>query len=88
MTNDFQNASLQKTNQPAFIAYHVNEDSNYWQKIGSAWFHKDSLGFTLDLQLFPTSTGRIVLRRNKALDNNYQFEENKADITEKEMRAI
>ena len=68
MTEDFEKASIKKTNQPAFIAYHVTEDTAYWQKIGSAWFHKDSLGFTLDLELFPTSTGRIVLRRNKALD--------------------
>ncbi len=69
MTEDFEKASIKKTNQPAFIAYHVTEGTAYWQKIGSAWFHSDSLGFTLDLELFPTSTGRVVLRRNKALDN-------------------
>lgn len=69
MTTQLENGELQLNNQPAFIAYHVTESSNYWQKVGSAWFHKDSLGYTLDLELFPINTGRIVLRRNKALDD-------------------
>jgi hypothetical protein len=50
---------------PAFIAYHVKEiskDKSFWTRIGAAWDHEDGKGFTLDLDLVPVGSGRIVLR--------------------------
>lgn len=48
---------------PDFIAYHVPERVNtFWTRIGAAWKHKDGKGLTLDLELVPLDTGRIVLR--------------------------
>ncbi len=56
---------------PTFIAYHVRDgetekDSGFWTRIGAAWKHKDGEGLTLDLDLVPVGTGRIVLRTPKA----------------------
>jgi hypothetical protein len=49
---------------PAMIAWHVTErdDKAFWTRIGAAWDHKDGEGLTLQLDLVPTGTGRIVLR--------------------------
>ena len=48
---------------PAFIAYHVPDRENpYWSRIGAAWDHEDGDGLTLQLDLMPIGTGRIVLR--------------------------
>jgi hypothetical protein len=50
---------------PSFIAYHVverGEDKRFWTRIGAAWKHKDGEGIDLQLDLVPTSGGRIVLR--------------------------
>ena len=48
---------------PALIAYHVPERENApWTRIGAAWDHKDGEGFMLQLDLVPTTSGRIVLR--------------------------
>ena len=54
---------------PAFIAYHVAErdkDNGFWTRIGAAWKHKDGEGYTLQLELVPIGTGRIVLRSPQA----------------------
>jgi len=50
---------------PSLIAYHVVErgqDKKFWTRIGAAWDHEDGEGITLQLDLVPTSGGRIVLR--------------------------
>lgn len=49
---------------PALIAYHVTErgEQSYWTRIGAAWDHDDAKGMTVQLELVPTSGGRIVLR--------------------------
>ena len=50
---------------PSLIAYHVverGEDKRFWTRIGAAWEHKDREGIDLQLDLLPTSGGRIVLR--------------------------
>jgi len=48
---------------PALIAYHVpDREKAPWTRIGAAWDHKDGEGFTLQLDLVPVSSGRIVLR--------------------------
>ncbi|GGC12655.1 hypothetical protein GCM10011494_34370 [Novosphingobium endophyticum] len=48
---------------PALIAYHVpDREKAPWTRIGAAWDHKDGEGFTLQLDLVPVTTGRIVLR--------------------------
>ncbi|TQE99095.1 MAG: hypothetical protein FKY71_10420 [Spiribacter salinus] len=53
--------------RPDLIAYHVPERDNApWARIGAAWDHKDGEGFTVELDLVPAKTGRIVLRAPKA----------------------
>lgn len=48
---------------PALIAYHVpDREKAPWTRIGAAWDHKDGEGFTLQLDLVPVTSGRIVLR--------------------------
>lgn len=52
---------------PAYVAYFVpDRDNPFWTRIGAAWKHKDGDGFTLQLDLMPASTGRIVLRTSEA----------------------
>ncbi|MBX3027863.1 hypothetical protein KF840_23460 [bacterium] len=57
-------------NSPAFIAYHVRDGEDgkegFWTRIGAAWKHKDSEGYTLQLDLVPVASGRISLRTPKA----------------------
>lgn len=54
-------------NPPALIAYHVSEGENgFWTRIGAAWKHKTGEGYTLQLDLVPVATGRIVLRTPQA----------------------
>jgi hypothetical protein len=40
----------------------ADRENATWTRIGAAWKHKDGDGFTLDLELVPRATGRIVLR--------------------------
>ena len=54
-----------ETKAPAFIAWHVaekNESKRFWTRIGAAWDHEDGKGLTLQLDLVPVTSGRIVLR--------------------------
>ena len=54
-------------NPPALIAYHVTEgEEGFWTRIGAAWKHKAGEGYTLQLDLVPVATGRIVLRTPRA----------------------
>jgi hypothetical protein len=58
-----ENKSSEEKKAPALIAYHVPErDKAPWTRIGAAWDHKDGEGFTLQLDLVPVTSGRIVLR--------------------------
>lgn len=58
-----ENKSSDEKKAPTLIAYHVPERENArWTRIGAAWDHKDGKGFTLTLDLIPTTGGRIVLR--------------------------
>lgn len=52
---------------PALIAWHVAErgEKKFWNRIGAAWNHEDGEGLTLQLDLIPVGTGRIVLRQPK-----------------------
>lgn len=53
----------QPAKHPSFIAYHVPErDKAPWARVGAAWDHDDGKGLTLQLELIPVDTGRIVLR--------------------------
>lgn len=57
------NKNRKEKQTPAFIAYHVPDRENaFWTRIGAAWDHKDGEGYTLQLDLVPVATGRIVLR--------------------------
>ena len=48
---------------PAFIAWYVPDRENApWTRLGAAWPHQDGKGFNLDLELMPTTGGRITLR--------------------------
>ena len=58
---------------PSYKAYHVSDgDNGFWTEIGAAWDHEDGNGFTLNLDLIPISTGRVVLRK-------YDPKQDKAD---------
>lgn len=64
MARSEKNSRKQEPKSPAFIAYHVPDRENpFWTKIGAAWDHKDGGGFTLQLDLAPVATGRVVLRK-------------------------
>ena len=56
---------------PCMIAWHVTDkgEKHYWTRIGAVWEHADQEGYTLDLDLMPIKTGRIVLRAPRADDN-------------------
>ena len=59
-----QNEKTSEKKTPALIAYHAPERENApWTRIGAAWDHKDGEGFTLQLDLVPAATGRIVMRK-------------------------
>lgn len=50
--------------QPSFIAYHVRENGegkSYFNRVGSAFAHKDGKGFNLQLDSVPVD-GRVTLR--------------------------
>lgn len=49
---------------PEFIAWHVDEkgEKSFWTRIGAAWDHKDGEGYTLQLDLVPVNSGRVILR--------------------------
>lgn len=48
---------------PALIAYFVPErEKAPWTRIGAAWDHKDGEGYSLQLDLVPAGSVRIVLR--------------------------
>ncbi len=50
-------------NAPTHIAYQVREgtQTSYWTRIGAAWPHADSKGFTIQLDSIPLD-GKISLR--------------------------
>ncbi len=63
MARKSQKTAEQAVNTPALIAWHVPERENAsWTRIGAAWANRDGKGFTLQLDLIPATTGRIVLR--------------------------
>ncbi|HKJ74232.1 MAG TPA: hypothetical protein VKA19_08970 [Alphaproteobacteria bacterium] len=62
-----RNRKEKLSRKPDLIAYHVPErEKAPWSRIGAAWDHKDGDGLTLELDLVPVATGRIVLRAPKA----------------------
>jgi hypothetical protein len=59
----YERKNTEEKKAPALIAYHVpDRDKAPWTRIGAAWDHKDGEGFTLQLDLVPVTSGRIVLR--------------------------
>lgn len=60
------NKTTEEKKAPALIAYHVpDREKAPWTRIGAAWDHKDGEGYTLQLDLVPVTSGRIVLRANE-----------------------
>lgn len=59
----------QTKNRPTHEAYVVDGEgkSATWIKIGAAWPHEDSTGFTVKLSALPVG-GRLVLRTSKPKD--------------------
>jgi hypothetical protein len=54
----------QTGNRPDFIAYNVRESRDgkgYWDKIGTAWRHRDGQGYDIALDSLPVN-GRVTLR--------------------------
>jgi hypothetical protein len=65
--NDTAATEPRAPKKPELIAWHVPErDKAPWTRIGAAWEHGDGEGLTLELDLMPIATGRIVLRTPKA----------------------
>ncbi len=62
MANNTGNQTNQLTNAPDFLAWHVIDkgEKSFWNKVGAAWKHKDSKGFTSQLEVVPIN-GRIVM---------------------------
>ena len=49
---------------PTHIAYHVRDGADgkgFWTRIGSAWSHRGSKGFSIQIDTVPLD-GRITLR--------------------------
>ena len=65
---DTNQTTFTQGKSPSLIAYYVAErgEKKFWTRIGAAWDHEDSKGLTIDLELIPANTGRIVLREPKA----------------------
>jgi hypothetical protein len=58
------NNSQPASKSPTHIAYHVRNregGKGFWTRIGSAWAHKDSNGFNIQLESTPID-GHITLR--------------------------
>ncbi|ODA66579.1 hypothetical protein A7A08_02346 [Methyloligella halotolerans] len=56
-----------KKRGPSHIAYHVRDgegEKSYFNRIGSAWPHKDGKGFNVQLDSLPVD-GRITIRSAK-----------------------
>lgn len=69
----YEKKTTEEKKAPALIAYHVpDREKAPWTRIGAAWDHKDGEGFTLQLDLVPLSSGRIILR---ASDPNAEEEQ-------------
>jgi hypothetical protein len=57
--NDFQQGK-----KPTHAAYHIRDGKagdGFWTRIGSAWPHKDGLGFNIQMDTVPLD-GRITIR--------------------------
>lgn len=57
----------QKSNRPTHAVYVVEGEGEnaFWTKVGAAWAHDDSEGFSITLTAIPL-TGRLVVRKPKA----------------------
>lgn len=53
----------EQSKKPTHAAFHVrgSEERGFWNRIGSAWPHKDGLGFNIQIETVPLD-GKIVLR--------------------------
>jgi hypothetical protein len=59
----FRKEDHEREEGTGLIAYHVlDREKAPWTRIGAAWDHKDGEGFTLQIDLVPVSSGRIILR--------------------------
>ena len=63
--------TTQTTNRPSHGVYIVEGEGKeaHWTKVGAAWQHKDSDGFSLQLIALPTN-GRLNIRKLKAKTEN------------------
>ena len=67
MARNSKSRNPERNNSPSFKAYHVAEGENgFWTQIGAAWSHEDGNGMTLQLNLIPAGSDRIVLRKVNA----------------------
>jgi hypothetical protein len=58
------------TNRPTHAIYQVigDDDKARWNRVGSAWLHKDTQGANLKFDSMPMH-GRIVVRAIKDIEN-------------------
>jgi len=71
MTRTKKNEARTEGKTPDLIAWHVENREGgkaFWSRIGAAWMHEDGNGMSLNLDLMPTTGGRITLRAPKAED--------------------
>ena len=59
------------TNRPTHAIYQVtgDDDKARWNRVGSAWLHKDTQGANLKFDSMPMH-GRIVIRVIKDIENS------------------
>ena len=55
-------ATKKKPVYRAYVVEDIDEDTNFWTLVGSAFAHEDQKGFNVLLKALPVD-GRLVLRR-------------------------
>ena len=66
--------------KPDFIAYTVRESrdgKSFWNKVGTAWQHRDGQGYDIQLESLPVD-GRVTLRELRE-DRMQSYEQQQSD---------
>ncbi len=53
----------------AYVVEDIDEDTNFWTLVGSAFAHEDKKGFTVLLKALPVD-GKLVLRKYTETDTD------------------
>lgn len=69
MSKESTNSDNQNSNRPTHNVYSVRDigrEKPFWGKVGVAWTHKDSKGFTQKLDILGLEV-ELVVRQNKPI---------------------